>query len=130
MGQWLLWWWWRLGRRCRARVVPTARAALAAPRRCSLASKHPWAVALAADPAAALPPAPGALQPGKAARDSAAHAAERARCMARHVGGMRPTLLDATYGLDLVVPGLAGFARLVAWYAPGRKEGMLELRMF
>jgi hypothetical protein len=38
--------------------------------------------------------------------------------------------LQSTYGLDLVLPGTSGFSRLVAWYAPGRKEGMLELRLF
>ncbi|KAF5826867.1 hypothetical protein DUNSADRAFT_1838 [Dunaliella salina] len=37
---------------------------------------------------------------------------------------------QSTYGLDLVLPGMSGFGRLVAWYAPGRKEGMLELRLF
>ena len=46
------------------------------------------------------------------------------------VATVRPALLDATYGLDLAVPGAAGLARVVAWYSPGRKEGMVELRVF
>jgi len=29
-----------------------------------------------------------------------------------------------------VLPGTAGFGRLALWYAPMRKEGMLELRLF
>ena len=43
---------------------------------------------------------------------------------------VRPSLLDATYALDLAVPGASGLARVVAWYSPFRKEGMVELRMF
>lgn len=50
--------------------------------------------------------------------------------MVRHVRGLRPTsLVDAAYALDLAVPGTAGCARVVAWYSPQRKEGMLEVRM-
>ncbi len=43
---------------------------------------------------------------------------------------MRPSLLDATYGLDLVIPGSQGAGRVVAWWAPRRGEAMLELRLF
>lgn len=55
---------------------------------------------------------------------------ERAREAGAHVRGMRPSLLDACYGLDLALPGTAGVGRLVAWYSPGRGEGMVELRLF
>ncbi|GFR49454.1 hypothetical protein Agub_g11514 [Astrephomene gubernaculifera] len=47
-----------------------------------------------------------------------------------HLGGMRGRLAEAVYGLDLAVPGVAGAARLVAWYCPQRREGMLEVRLF
>ena len=47
----------------------------------------------------------------------------------RHVGGMRPSLVESAYGVDVVVPGSSGAARVVAWWSPGRKEGMLELRL-
>jgi hypothetical protein len=43
---------------------------------------------------------------------------------------MRPSLLDAVYGLDVVLPGSEGIARLAAWYAPQRGEAMVELRLF
>ena len=49
--------------------------------------------------------------------------------LARHVGGMRPALLDAAYGVDAVVPGSGGLVRAVAWYSPRRGEGGLELRL-
>jgi hypothetical protein len=47
----------------------------------------------------------------------------------RHVGGMRPSLVESAYGVDVVVPGSSGAARIVAWWSPGRREGMLELRL-
>jgi hypothetical protein len=43
---------------------------------------------------------------------------------------VRPALLDAAYGLDLVLPGTGGAARLAAWYSPRRREAMAELRLF
>ncbi|KAG2446766.1 hypothetical protein HYH02_008327 [Chlamydomonas schloesseri] len=63
-----------------------------------------------------------------------AHAAKwvpgAARGVAGHVAGMRPQLLESVYALDLALPGSHGAARLVAWWAPRRREGMLELRLF
>jgi hypothetical protein len=41
-----------------------------------------------------------------------------------------PNRLQTVYGGDVMVPGLRGVARLAAWYSPGRKEGMMEMRMF
>jgi hypothetical protein len=42
---------------------------------------------------------------------------------------VRPALVDAAYGLDVVVPGGGGLVRLVGWYNPGRGEGGLGLRL-
>ena len=50
--------------------------------------------------------------------------------LTRRLGSVRPSLMDATYGLDVALPGASGLARVVAWYAPGKKEGMVELRLF
>jgi hypothetical protein len=50
--------------------------------------------------------------------------------LARHLRGVRPQLVDCAWGLDMVVPGSMGAARVVGWYAPARGEGMLELRLF
>ena len=47
----------------------------------------------------------------------------------RHLRGLRPSLLDSAYALDVVVPGSKGLARVLLWYAPGRREGMVELRV-
>ncbi len=49
--------------------------------------------------------------------------------LAKHVVSMRPSLIESAFGADVVVPGSQGLARLVAWYAPLRKEAMLELRL-
>ncbi len=48
---------------------------------------------------------------------------------ASRLRGTRPHLLDSAVGLDVVVPGTGGFARVLAWWAPQRGEAMLELRM-
>lgn len=47
----------------------------------------------------------------------------------QHVVGVRPALVDAAYGVDVVVPGAGGLVRLVGWYSPGRGEGGLGLRL-
>jgi hypothetical protein len=47
----------------------------------------------------------------------------------RHVSAIRPALVDAAYGVDVVVPGAGGLVRLVGWYHPGRGEGGLGLRL-
>jgi hypothetical protein len=47
----------------------------------------------------------------------------------QHVGAMRPSLVDSAYGVDVMVPGTSGLARLMAWWSPGRREGMLEVRL-
>jgi hypothetical protein len=49
--------------------------------------------------------------------------------LARHIAGMRPSLLDAAYGLDMVVPGSGGLLRGILWYSPRRAEGGIELRL-
>jgi hypothetical protein len=46
-----------------------------------------------------------------------------------HIVGVRPALVDAAYGVDVVVPGAGGLVRLVGWYSPGRGEGGLGLRL-
>lgn len=43
---------------------------------------------------------------------------------------VRPSLLESTFGGDVLIPGTEGAARLGVWWAPKRKEGMIELRLF
>lgn len=43
---------------------------------------------------------------------------------------MRPCLLESMFGGDVLLPGTEGAARLAIWWAPKRKEGMIELRLF
>lgn len=43
---------------------------------------------------------------------------------------VRPSLLEAVYGADVVLPGTEGAARMVVWYSPKRREAMAELRLF
>jgi len=43
---------------------------------------------------------------------------------------VRPSLLESVFGGDVLVPGTEGAARLGVWWAPKRKEGMIELRLF
>ncbi|GIL53119.1 hypothetical protein Vafri_8802 [Volvox africanus] len=95
-----------------------------------------WRYQLASSNPLALPPptqvAPEAqiLSAASAAAAAGSWFGNAAGALASHTGGMRPQLLDAVYALDLAVPGLKGAARLVAWYSPQRREGMVELRMF
>lgn len=56
-------------------------------------------------------------------------APQAASQLARHVGGMRPTLLDTAYGIDVVVPGSGGLVRGIVWFSPRRGEGMVEVRL-
>ncbi|GLI59802.1 hypothetical protein VaNZ11_001767 [Volvox africanus] len=95
-----------------------------------------WRYQLASSNPLALPP-PTQVAPEAQIRSAASAAAAASSwfgsatgALASHTGGMRPQLLDAVYALDLAVPGLKGAARLVAWYSPQRREGMVELRMF
>ncbi|GMH40357.1 hypothetical protein BSKO_08261 [Bryopsis sp. KO-2023] len=46
-----------------------------------------------------------------------------------HVQNIQPSLLDVQYGADISIPGTHGAVRFGGWYAPSRKEGMLEFRM-
>ncbi len=43
---------------------------------------------------------------------------------------LRPSLLDAAYGIDVALPQASGLARVAAWYSPRRQEAMVELRLF
>lgn len=43
---------------------------------------------------------------------------------------VRPSLLEAVYGLDCVLPGTEGAVRLALWVSPKRREAMAELRLF
>ncbi|KAI8475001.1 MAG: hypothetical protein J3K34DRAFT_456450 [Monoraphidium minutum] len=71
----------------------------------------------------------GAPPPGRPSLGPLAAAPAAAAQLARHVGCMRGSLLDAAYGLDVVVPGSGGAVRGVAWWSPRRGEGGLELRL-
>ena len=43
---------------------------------------------------------------------------------------VRPGLLEAVVGCDVVLPGTEGVGRLAVWYSPKRREAMAELRLF
>ncbi len=43
---------------------------------------------------------------------------------------VRPSLLEAVYGVDCVLPGTEGAVRLALWVSPKRREAMAELRLF
>ena len=43
---------------------------------------------------------------------------------------VRPGLVEAVWGVDAVLPGTEGAARLALWWSPKRREGMAELRLF
>ena len=44
--------------------------------------------------------------------------------------GLRAASLERVYGLDYIVPGYEGIARMVVWFSPQRREVMAELRAF
>jgi len=71
---------------------------------------------------------PGARPPSAAgtAREALREAATRGWAAAR---AARPALLETAYGLDCVLPGTEGSLRLVGWWSPARREGMVELRL-
>lgn len=66
--------------------------------------------------------------PAPLARDDRGRITTRA--LANSVQSLRPTLLEACYGVDYVVPRTAGALRACAWWSPLRKQGMLEARLF
>ena len=43
---------------------------------------------------------------------------------------VRPSLLEAVYGVDMVLPGTEGAGRVAVWWSPKRREAMAELRLF
>ncbi len=43
---------------------------------------------------------------------------------------VRPSLLEAVYGFDMVLPGTEGAGRVALWWSPKRREAMAELRLF
>lgn len=43
---------------------------------------------------------------------------------------VRPSLLESMFGGDILIPGTEGTARIGVWWAPKRKEAMVELRLF
>lgn len=100
--------------------------------RYELSSSHPLALPPLprAAPVALSGGAAGAATAGGLLSGAASWVPDASACVARHVSGMRPQLLDSAVALDLVLPGSEGAARLVAWYSPQRREGMLELRLF
>ncbi|GAX73166.1 hypothetical protein CEUSTIGMA_g619.t1 [Chlamydomonas eustigma] len=52
--------------------------------------------------------------------------ARAVRCMT----SFRPSLLEASIGLDVSLPMTSGLARLALWYSTTKKEGLMELRLF
>lgn len=50
--------------------------------------------------------------------------------VAKALTSVRPTMLETVYGLDCVVPGSEGAARVAVWYSPQRREAMAEMRLF
>lgn len=50
--------------------------------------------------------------------------------LAQTAFSVRPSLLEAVYGADAVLPGTGGAARVAMWWSPKRGEAMVELRMF
>lgn len=50
--------------------------------------------------------------------------------VAASVKSLRPSLLEAQYGLDYVVPRTGGALRACAWWSPLRRQGMIEARLF
>lgn len=61
-----------------------------------------------------------------------AHRGERStmKGLAQTALSVRPSLLEAVYGCDCVLPGTEGAARLAVWVSPKRREAMAELRLF
>ena len=86
-------------------------------------------VAASADNAAGPSHSPSDASSAHVRRRGSA-ALERLRGLPRHVASTRASLMDSVYGLDVALPGASGLARLVAWYSPGRREGMVEVRLF
>lgn len=43
---------------------------------------------------------------------------------------IRPSKLESMFGMDVILPGTEGAARVALWWSPKRKEGMAELRLF
>lgn len=52
------------------------------------------------------------------------------RGLAQTALSVRPCLLETVWGLDSVLPGTGGGARVAVWLAPKRREAMAELRLF
>jgi hypothetical protein len=52
------------------------------------------------------------------------------RGLAQTALSVRPCLLETVWGLDSVLPGTGGGARVAVWWAPKRREAMAELRLF
>lgn len=43
---------------------------------------------------------------------------------------VRPSLLEAVYGADMVIPGSQGVARAAVWVSPVRREAMAQIKLF
>lgn len=78
-----------------------------------------------------------ALEPGCSSRrareadtDAGSSTSARLKGLSSQVLSTRACLVDSIVALDVALPSTSGLARIVAWYAPGRKEGMVEVRLF
>lgn len=69
-----------------------------------------------------------ALDPTHVPRDQGERSTVKG--LAQTALSVRPSLLEAVYGADVVVPGTEGAARVAMWWSPKRREGMVELRLF
>lgn len=50
--------------------------------------------------------------------------------VAKALTSVRPTMLETVYGVDCILPGSEGAARIGMWYSPQRREAMAEMRLF
>lgn len=78
-----------------------------------------------------------ALEPGCSSRpareadtDVGSSTSTRLKGLSSQVLSTHACLVDSIVALDVALPSTSGLARIVAWYAPARNEGMVEVRLF
>lgn len=87
-------------------------------------------VRLCADMRFALEPGCSSRRAREADTDAGSSTSARLKGLSSQVLSTRACLVDSIVALDVALPSTSGLARIVAWYAPGRKEGMVEVRLF